>query len=407
MSRRISRRRAFKSVLAGCAVATSGCLRLQASGEGTTDANPETTDASGTDDPASTDQSTTRSETTATDDVLREDWTVSRWGSEAIPYEDTFYVSTWVSKQIYALRPDGEELWRTDEQTGKFKQHSLAVDDDVVVGCGYDGKVVALDRASGDVRWEFSDGEYATWSAQPLVTDRYVVGANAEEGVSFDETRYVVYVLDRQSGEVVTEFAYGEDAREQDEPFVFNGVRSVDLLGDRLLVNCHNYVELYDASSLEEVGRLAKFGYGNSGMAYDGDWLSISASGYVRRYELTDSESNSVWAESTRGSVQRGPVVDGDSVYAAGEAGVFSFSLDSGDPEWEGRTEARVLKDPAVTTDHVWVVDEFEQLYGFRREDGEQVVKRTLPADSEVLSLRAIDDRLLVAMDPLTVYEVG
>ncbi|MHB9288821.1 PQQ-binding-like beta-propeller repeat protein [Halobacteriales archaeon Cl-PHB] len=310
-----------------------------------------------------------------------------------------------MSKQIYALRPDGEVLWETDKNLGKFKQDSLAVDDELVVGCGYDGQIVALDRKTGAVRWNFTDGRFATWTTQPLITDKYVVGTNVEE--SLDEKKHIIYFLERESGNVVRKFSYGEDAYDQEEPLRFGGISDVDRLGKWILVNCRNYIELYDAGSLEQVNQFSEFLFGWAGTVYDTDWLSISPGmGRLTRYDIDSTSVTRIWSGSTRGDPYEGPIVAGDAAYTSGSGGLSRFSLETGKRQWWGETDRRVHVEPTVTSRHVWVVDDLNQLYGFRREDGNQVLKKTLPADNSVHSLEAIGNRVLVATKPITVYSM-
>ena len=375
-------RRSYLTALSAAYVAgVSGCLRLADSGgasEPTTAQRDDRTAAAETD------------RTPAASSAIEESWTLSKWGSDIVTFDGTFYASTWVSKQLYALEPDGTVQWKTDE-VGKFKGDSLAVTDSVVVGCAYGGQVTAFDRETGEVRWNFTDGEYDQWSTEPLVTDRYVVAANLVDDAEEDQQR--VYVLDLDSGDVVNTVAY---------PDTDFQVGSLGTVNGRLFIASWNSLELH---SLDSHSKVASYDEGLFDTCYvrNGD-IFTATDDNVYRYAVDDAGITQKGGVSLRGSIYDAVFTD-DGVVASGAGGLFKVSLD-GAKEWWAKTEGAASR-ATLAGDAVVAMDEFLQLYAFDAESGDRIGTVKLPSEGSMAPVSSIGSVVLTAVKPFTAFEVG
>jgi len=383
MSEMVSRRALLKAASLGTAGGLAGCLRLTA-----------------TDEP-STDRATSTSETPGVTDSARAEapplfgagpeWTLDAQGSDIVTFDGTFYLSTWVSRRILAVRPDGTVQWETG-QLGKFKRNSLAATESMLVGCGYGGQIAAVERTSGELLWNFTGGRYDSWSATPLVTDRYVIGVNQGDADESDDA-FVVYVLDRTSGEVVDTIEY-TDRR--------SPIGSIGVLDGALYVASFNLLDLYTLDTRSPIASYDEFLYGRS-HARDGD-LFVATSNNVYRYRVSGSAHSQVWGATLRGSVGGLRFVS-DGILANGEAGVFKLGYD-GERRWWGETDASVDR-PAVVDDYVIALDRYHQLRAFDSGTGDLRAEATLPAEGLPLApVTGVDGTLLVGVDPLLAYEI-
>lgn len=384
MSRRISRRSFLGAMSVGGVGGLSGCLRLTTSSSTTaTDRPTETVESSSTADPTRTEASS----------ILGEDptWTVEEQGSDIVTFDETFYLSTWVSKRLLAVDPDGTVRWETG-QLGKFKRNSLSVTESMVVGCGYGGQVTAVDRLSGSLLWNFTDGQYDAWSTKPLVTDEYVIGVNRNDSIESDDA-FVVYVLDRGSGEAVDTIEYtGPNSP----------ISSIGVIGGHLYVASFNFLDLYALDTRSEVASYDEHLYGTS-YVHDGDLL-VATSNNVYRYRVSESEHDLVWGVQLRGSVGDLRLLP-DGLLASGEAGVFSVGYD-GEQRWWGETDAAIDR-PAVVDDHVFSLDRYHQLRAFDLDSGAHRAEATLQAEGlPIAPVESISRTLLIGLEPLIAYEI-
>lgn len=377
-----SRRSYLATVSAACVGSVGGCLRLTNS-----DSAPATrTDAGGGGQPTSAGDDPT---TSAGQSALREAWTLSKWGSDIVPFDGTFYASTWVSKQVYALEPDGSVRWKTDE-VGKFKSDSLTVTDSLVVGCAYGGQVTAFDRETGEVRWNFTGGTYDQWCTEPLVTDRYVVAVNLVDNM--EENRAVVYVLNRDSGDVVDTVEYSD---------LVSPISSVGTIDGRLFVSTWNYLDLFDLDTVSNVATYEEGLFGDCHV-HDGD-LFAAVDDNVYRYAVDDSGLTKEWGVSLRGMVSNLTVTD-EGVVANGQAGLFNVGLD-GTKGWWAKADGSVGRGVRAG-DAVVAMDEFLQLYAFDAASGDRIGKVKLPSEGSMSPIESIGSVVLTAVKPFTAFEV-
>ena len=377
-----SRRSYLTALSAACVGSVGGCLRLAESGS-------EPTARTGTPGDGRTTSRDGDSTTSGGQSALRESWTLSKWGSDIVPFDGTFYASTWVSKQVYALEPDGTVQWKTDE-VGKFKSDSLAVTDALVVGCAYGGQVTAFDRETGKIRWNFTGGEVPAWEVAPTVTDEYVVAVNQ---AMEPDAPAVVYVLNKASGDIADTFEYRGDRTNVDSTGVVDG---------RLVVSTTNAIDVFDLDTLSKTDTHEEGLFGTS-RVHDGD-LFAAVDDNVYRYGLDDSGLTQRWGASLRGSVWDLTVTD-EGVVANGRGGLFKVGLD-GSTKWWAKTEGRAGR-AVWAGDSAVVMDEFLQLYAFDAASGDQMSRVKLPSEGSMSPISSIGSVVLTAVKPFTAFEVS
>ena len=387
VSEHVSRRRFLQVASLGAIGGVGGCLRLTESTADTPTSRPTDAPDTGT----APDATAAQSGTPSSSFDARESWTLDKYGSDIVTYDGTFYLSTWVSKQLLAVQPDGTIEWETD-QLGKFKRDSLSVTESTIFARGYGGQLTAVERSSGTPLWNFTGGRYDSWTTKPLVTDQYVICANRGDTPETDD-EYVVYVLDRGSGDVVDTIEYTG---------LRSPIESIGQVGDNFYVGTFNFLDLYALDSRSAVASYDDHLYG-SGYVRDGD-LFVATSSNVYRYRLTGSEHERIRGATLRGSVSD-PRFTSDGILANGEAGVFDVGY-GGEQRRCGEMDAYTDR-PAVVDNYVFALDKFHQLRMFDFDSGDRLAEATLPSEGLPLApLASIGRTLLVGLEPLLAYDV-
>lgn len=104
--------------------------------------------------------------------------------------ESGVYISTGgEGSEVVALTADGDERWSVE--TNGYSQASPTVTDDRVFIGDTRGHVFAIDSESGDLEWEFTDGDGWILNAAVVTAQRVLVASE----------RGTMYCLDRSSGE--------------------------------------------------------------------------------------------------------------------------------------------------------------------------------------------------------------
>ena len=277
---------------------------------------------------------------------------------------------------VYAsppLRQFGGLQWRV--QTGGMVQSSAAVHDGTLyIGSG-DGRLYALDAATGEERWQFRAGRAI--SSTPAVGNGLVVFGSRDN-------RY--WAVDARTGKERWRLETGRDL-----PFPW-GFESGDL---------------YTASPAWAAGTL----YLGSG---DGRLYAVDPmSGKVR------------WRFATEGRIRASPAVAGDRVYVGSADGtLYALDASSGREVWRFQTEGRTLESgkfgfdrrtiqasPAVADGRVFVGSRDGFLYALDaatgklawRVDHQMSWVNTSPAVADgVVYAGSSDERFLQAVDART-----
>jgi outer membrane protein assembly factor BamB len=296
---------------------------------------------------------------------------------------------------VYALDPaavqgvdDGVE-WRVDTEGVVVTAPAVAEVEQararrlVFVGSG-DGRVYALDAATGEEEWRFETG-FAVRSS-PAV-------ARIERGERSQHLLYVgsddgrIYALDAATGEGEWRFETVDFVRSA--PAVATGDRAPES-GPTVYVGSNDGgVYALDAATGE---RRWSVGTGASvttspAVRATGETTSVYVgSRDFTLYALDGDSGEELWTFETDRAITAPPAV-GDGVVYAGNAGtnVFGVDADSGEQLWVFETGARIISSPAVVGSEdgtVYVGSNDQRLYALQ--DGETAA--TPPGDDQATS---------------------
>lgn len=389
-----------RNVLAtvGSLVASSGCLRLTATGEGTTTRESQSEDDTTTGEgaPTDTEQPDSTTETTET----TPEWDVEldgQWSQHFEPGEhvidgDVLYVADRDQTSDLGLLAlnvgDGSERWTV---SAPYRTRSLSLADRTLyAGVGQrtegDGALYAVDAESGSAESVF-DADQSPTVGPPLTTDDTVVFGTTYH----DEGEDRLYGLSRNGYDVSWSSS------------VEDGYYTGGVLADGTA-----YLGGFDYQfgALDpETGEWAW--QGNWQLAPDTDPVFRDGSLFFvdtdRGLVGLDPEtgegewSYEVERETNVVSHVSGPVFDGDVVYLTVGPNVHAAEV-GGDGLWSVELPEPVRYSPAVVGDVVWVAtQDTDVLHGLDVETGETVYREQLPARTE--RTVAAGDRLLTFLD--------
>lgn len=351
----------------------AGCLQLQSDEperSTTSESTPTETGTSSTDTDAST---------TTSAPVLDSPWTISNEGSDIITHDGTFYLSTWVSRELVAVTPNGTEQWRGD-QKGKFKREWLTASDSAVAGCGYGGQVTVFEQSNGEVRWHYTDAEYTNWSSiRPYMDESFLVTLN--EGGPEGE-KYTILIFNAETGDVVEEIP------------METRIEGVTIADDRLYVATNEYLDVYDTGSFDKVTRVPDFEC--LSIEFRGTEAVADMQKEIVQYTLKKDgvEGTVIKPKEFQDSLH---VVTDESLYVETEDAFEKFTR-SGDRNWSVEIK-KPISGAAVAADTVYVVDDLYQLYAIDIASGDLLVKKTLPPDGLPWPRMASTDETVVVMN--------
>lgn len=352
MPEELSRRRVLTLGSGFTTAALAGCLQLQSTDSESTTGAPTQ---------ASTTAAETATQTATPEPVLDSPWTIDNEGSDIITHDGTFYLSTWLSRELVAVSPDGTEQWRGD-QKGKFKRKQLTANDSAVAACGYGGQVTLFEQADGTARWNYTDAEYTTWGyVRPYMNDTHLVTVN-QGGPDGDQ--YLILVFDVETGDVV-----GELPRD-------TSIAGVALANDRLYVATIDALDIYDTTSFDRVTRISDFDC--TTVAFRGTEAIVETQNELIQYTLEQSgiDGTTIMELESSASLHQ---VTADGLYLRTADGLKRVSR-GGDEQWTVDIEAS-LGPMAVATETVYVIDDQYRLYAIDLASGDLLVTKTLSPD--------------------------
>ena len=133
-------------------------------------------------------------------------WDIGREGKTDLPPEGSFY--TRGTPNVWSLTSADDELGLVYVPTGNatpdyFGGHRTEVMDK------YASSIVAIDASTGLTRWHFQTTHHDIWDydvpSQPTLVDLQLNGAAIRKAVIVPTKRGEVFVLDRETGELLTE----------------------------------------------------------------------------------------------------------------------------------------------------------------------------------------------------------
>lgn len=276
-------------------------------------------------------------------------WTFATGGrvrSLPLVVDDTVYIAS-DDGFVYALHTaDGRERWRfalgageprglpsPDTATYDYRQSSpVHADGRILVG-GADGRLHALDAASGEPVWSFASGGAIRGNA-----------AVADGRVHFGSWDHHVYALDARTGERL--WAYDTGGIVQDTPAVAGGKvvigsRSAKLFALDAATGAELWTHVYEDGSWVE-----------SSATHAGDMLYIGSSDALK-LSAFDADGRERWAFRTGGWSWATPVLADGTLYIGSlsafpyyfegvtlQSGFFAVDAKTGQEKWRFRTAA-------------------------------------------------------------------
>jgi outer membrane protein assembly factor BamB len=290
----------------------------------------------------------------------------------------TVYVGSWDGK-LYALdAATGDKLW--EFQTGSSIESSPAVQNGVVYFGSNDGSLYALDAATGEKLWAFNT-KYAIKSTPTL----------ADGIVYFGSDDYCVYALDAGKGTEVWHFQTGNYVKSS--PAVTRGIVHVGSMdGFYYALNARNgrlrlkfsASTAVVVSSPAVVDNISYFSNAR-GLLYGVDvkarnwpleirlrpyWSALYMRGGAPR---PAPPSGYLWSLSMDSPKSSSPAVLDENLYIGSGSKLFSIDTGSQEERWVFETGDTISSSPAVADTGVYVGSEDGCLYALDTITGEKL----------------------------------
>jgi outer membrane protein assembly factor BamB len=234
---------------------------------------------------------------------------------------------------LYALDTQtGEESWSTDG-FGQLENSGAVAGDLLVVG-GYDQRVRALNRHTGEVLWSFGTASFV--QASPLIVEERVYIA----------TDHALYALDLSSGELDWEAATGNEDAYIGPPAYDAGI---------IYTTGGKYLLAVDRADGKELWRIQ----------YDEPFTALALANqmiYVGNfdgffYALDQKTGAEKWKFQGGGIFWSGPAIQGNTVYTGNDDMIFALDAQTGKQLWSFKAASKSASEPTVSDGVVYVSD--------------------------------------------------
>jgi outer membrane protein assembly factor BamB len=271
--------------------------------------------------------------------------------------------------KLYAVdAATGEKRW--EFQTGSWVESTPAIVGGIVYFGSNDGALYALDAENGEMVWEFRT-PYPIMSS-PAVANGMVI---------FGSDDYSVYALDALKGTRLWRFDTLGPVRSSpavSEGIVYIGsgaeyVYTLNAADGRLRLHFKTYAAVYGSPAV--AGRTAFFAnyngllYAVNGNAHNWPleytirpyWIQVWAFGVP--VPAPPSQSGFLWGLKLGRVVSSSPVLAGDSLYIGADNNLLAIDLKNHQQLWSFRTQGVVSSTPAVTGTAIYAGSEDGRLY--------------------------------------------
>jgi len=295
-------------------------------------------------------------------------WTydTGEWTHVPTIVTDTVYVMG--SHRVFAVDiTDGTERWSVE--IGSIGYRSLAVVDDVVYVPTFDGKLLALDTATGDQKWQTQDAG----PVSPTVVNGTVYTAEAGSGRVFalaasnGDRRWTTTVGDQTNIESTPAYADGTlfiGTRATDRDKQQGLIRAIDAEAGREQWSFQTGGVSFSAPSIHKETLVVP---DKTGMIYalhtdDGTkrWSVETGEAFTcpptvvektvylgsqegTLYALNLENGNERWSTEGLGFVNTGATVADQTVYLEAENSLFAFDVDSGEKRWRVQSDMNLM----------------------------------------------------------------
>ncbi len=322
--------------------------------------------------------------TTGSSDILPQDtieWVFSTDGpihSSPAVANGTVYIGSKDGK-LYALdTATGAKRW--EYQTGSWVQSSPAIVNGVVYFGSNDGKLYALDAHSGEKLWDFQT-RYPIMSS-PAVADGIVY---------FGADDYYIYALDAATGVKLWDF----DAKGpvKSAPTVANGIvyvgsgssfwYALHAQSGRLRLRFKSYFPVFSTAAVSD----ETVYFSNShGLLYavDGNartwlqeneirpfWIQLWAFGLP--VPAPPVQSGLLWGFRVGRTASASPVVADNTLYVGADNKLLALDTQSRQKRWEFEAEDKIRSSPAMVDTTIYVGSDDGRLYAVDATTGEKL----------------------------------
>jgi outer membrane protein assembly factor BamB/predicted nucleic acid-binding Zn ribbon protein len=280
--------------------------------------------------------------------------------------------------KVYALdAASGQERWQY--QTGSWVDSSPAVVGGIVYVGSNDGNLYALDANTGEELWTFK-------TAYPVVSSPAVAGGI----VYFGSDDYCVYAVDAATGKKIWQFSAASQVRSS--PAIAGGLIYVGSSGDYVYVlnaltgKLHLRFKTYASVSGSPtiIDHTALFACSGGFIdAVDGHarnwpceysirpfWLQLRAMGLAPQLP---PESGFLWSLALSGTADSSPAIAGDQLYVGSGNNLLAIDLKSHERDWVFETQGQVVSSPALSDAAVYVGSDDGRLYAIDIATGQQL----------------------------------
>ncbi len=334
----------------------------------------------------------------------------------AVVYNDIIYVGSMEGKVIavnasagnlewtYTIEaPSGDSLSCGQTSTSAAIYGTPATDGELVYAASYDGKLYALNAATGAVRWDYpKEGDMGSIVARPLIADTTVYVCSSEDKEGGKEKRSRVYALDTTYGE----FKWQSDSfadKLWTTPFVAEGVVYVSTFDGQI-----HTLSTETGNSLPWKFQ-AEVGFVSSPMLYE-DTIFVGSFDH-NLYAIKIGSDTALWKFPGDNWFWATPVVEQGVVYAGCLDGrVYAIAVDSGEQLWEFDLGSPIVASPVLLGNHLIAASEQGDVYIINPETGQaekiknrendarptinSQIRASLCTHEDVVYIHAQDDKL-------------
>lgn len=334
--------------------------------------------------------------------------------------QERLYLTTQTGRIIALDRETGESVWQYDtgHQAGFPATAAPAVAGDLVIAPVRPGRVVGLDRRTGEAVWE-TDIRTPLMASPIVVEGSVYVGAGDEKLYALDaangQERWTFHVLDRITAPV----AYADDA-----VVVVNEESLLHIVD----TNTGRKRFVYDVGA-GSLGRNIRGGpaihgdtayfHTQGGAVWAVDRRTITypferAIGYWKTnfflWGITSElpvQKGTLWTRGLGGTLMHGPAAAHDTVYAATVEGrVWALDAASGEERWSAQTGAGTSSGATVAGDTLVLGTEDGRLLGLNAHTGERQWDFRLGGRISARPV-VVEGKLYVASEDGKVYAVS
>jgi len=280
---------------------------------------------------------------------------------------DTVYFGSRDGKLYAVDAASGEKRWQY--QTGSWVDSSPAVVGGIVYVGSNDGNLYALDANTGERLWSFK-------TPYPVVSSPAIAG----EIVYFGSDDYCIYAVDVTTGMKIWQFTTESQVRSS--PAIAGGiiyvgssgdyVYALDALTGKLRLRFKTYASVYSSPSVVDKTILfANF----KGFL---DAIDGRARNWPREYEIRPywmqlwamglapsppPYSGFLWRLRLSRTASSSPAIASDHLYVGSDNNLLAIELESQEKHWVFQTEGQVRSSPALSDTAVYVGSDDGRLY--------------------------------------------